>query len=170
MIESLNGGKNSRDLGNWLAEEFELMYGDLAGKTNKDVAKYFGKLFKASKRSGRHGKRHDSQSNDLRDLNAQVMAAALAVYVTDLDLAGTAARSYGFLVTAGGAGAAMFNVGDAGEAFDLLDGESRVMSVWDILQATNDRTVDGDLYGMDAMVQALADKVYTMINEIGGID
>ena len=104
------------------------------------------------------------------DVSAQVMAAALAVYVTDSDLAGNTAESYGFLVTAEGAGAATFNVGDAGAAFGLIDGGSRVMTVLDILHATNDQAVEGRLYDMDLMLQELADKVYTMINELGGIE
>jgi len=171
LIESLNGDKYSTALGDWLATEFPDIYGKLAGKTNKDVVKYYDTLFKATKKRGRHGKRHDSQPNELRDLNAQVMATALAIYVTDSDLAGDAAAAYGFLVSAEGLGAATFNVGDAGAAFGLLDGESRVMTIWDILKATNDQADDGRLYyDMDLMLQELADKVYTMINEIGGIN
>jgi hypothetical protein len=44
------------------------------------------------------------------------------------------------------------------------------MSIWNILKATNDQAVDGRLYDMDIMLRELADKVYTMINEIGAID
>jgi hypothetical protein len=173
LIESLNGSKYSTALGDWLATEFPNIYGKLAGKTNKAVAKFYKKLFKAGKRRcrrGRHGRHNNSQQNSLRDLNAQVMATALAVYVTDSDLAGNTAAKRGFLVSDEGVGAATFSVGDSGAAFGLGIGDSRVMTIWDILHATNDQSVDGRLYDMDIMLRELADKVYTMINEIGGID
>ncbi len=173
LIESLNGSKYSTELGDWLASEFPNIYGKLAGKTNKAVAKFYKKLFKTTKRRcrrGRHRKHGSSLANNLRDLNAQVMATALAIYVTDSDLAGNTAERYGFLVTTEGLGAATFSVGDSGEAFGLGIGDSRVMSIWNILKATNDQAVDGRLYDMDIMLRELADKVYTMINEIGAID
>ena len=167
LIESLNGDKYSTALGDWLATEFSDMYGDLLGKTNQDVAKYYGKLFKASKKRGRHG---GGDQIDLRDLNAQVMATALAVYVTDSrNFAGGAATEYGFIISDGGVGAATFNVGDSGAAFGVDNGT--VMTIWEILQATNDQAFEGSLYyDMDIMLSELADKVYTMINELGGID
>ena len=170
LIESLNGSKYSTVLGDWLATEFPDIYGKLAGKTNKAVASFYKKLFKATKKRCRRGRHNSSQQNNLRDLNAQVMATALAIYVTDSDLAGNTAESYGFLVSEEGVGAAMFSVGDSGAAFGLGIGDSRMMSIWDILHATNDQSVDGRLYDMDIMLQELADKVYTMINEMGAID
>ncbi len=180
LIESLNGDKNSQLLGNWLAAELPEIYGDLAGKSNKSVAKYYRKLFKATKKHRRrrrhHGHHHhhshhsNPQTIGIRDLGAQVMATALAVYVTDSDLAGTTAESYGFLVTADGVGLATFNVGDAGAAFGLSELDSRIMTVFDILRATNDQVVDGNLYDMDLVLSTLADRIYTMINETGGIN
>jgi len=170
LIESLNGDKNSTALGDWLATEFPNIYGRLAGKTNKAVAKFYRHLFKATKKRGRH---NNSQQYDLRDLNAQVMATAMAVYVTDSELAGNTAEGYGFLVSTEGVegvGDAEFNVGDSGAAFGLSAGDSTIMTIWDILEATNDQAVDGDLYDLDIMLRELADKVYTMINEIGGIE
>jgi len=181
LIESLNGGRNSKLLGDWLASELPEIYGDLAGKSNKDVAKYYRKLFKATKKRRRRHCRHhhhgwrysgqnDPQTVGIRDLGAQIMATALAVYVTDSDLAGTAAESYGFLVTADGVGLATFNVAGSGAAFGLSDGDSTIMTVFDILRATNDQVVDGNFYNMDLTLSELADRVYTMINEIGGIN
>jgi hypothetical protein len=175
LIESLNGDKNSTLLGNWLAAELPEIYGDLAGKSNKKVAKYYRKLFRATKKHRRrrhhhHGHHDDPQTAGIRDLGAQVMATALAVYVTDSNLAGTTAESYGFLVTSGGVGLATFNVGDAGDAFGLSELDSRIMTVFDILRATNDQVVDGSLYDMDLVLSTLADRIYTMINETGGIN
>ena len=101
------------------------------------------------------------------------MATALAVYVTDSrNYAGGDAIKYGFVISDGGVGVATFDVGDAGAAFGLLDGESRVMSIWAILQATNAQAVDGSLYYQDTgfVLSELADVVYTTINELGAID
>ncbi len=70
----------------------------------------------------------------------------------------------------GGVGLATFNVGDAGAAFGLSELDSRIMTVFDILRATNDQVVDGNLYDMDLALSELADRIYTMINEIGGIN
>src|SRR5262249_11549986 len=73
LIKSLNGGPRSRALGNWLAAMFPNLYGPsagaarLAGKTNADVARRFKALFAAP------GPKVD----------AQVLATALAVYVTN---------------------------------------------------------------------------------------
>jgi len=171
LIESLNGDKYSTLLADWLARELPEIYGDLAGKSNKGVAKYYHKLFKAGKKHRKHRHRHHAdEAEGIRDLGAQVMATALAVYVTDSDLAGTAAESYGFLVTEEGVGLATFNVEHAAAAFGLLDDQSTIMTVFDILRATNEQTVGGDLYDMDTILSALANEVYTMINEIGGIN
>ena len=139
----------------------------MAGKSNKAVVRFYRKLFKATKRRCRRRGHHNSRPASLRDLNAQVMATALAAYVTSSDLAGTTAAAYGFLVDAEGVGAATFNVGDSGAAFGVTDGT--VMTISAMLKATNDQVVDGRLYDMDLMLQELADKVYTLINELGGI-
>ena len=110
MIQSLKGGANSTNLGYWLANNFANMYGanaganNLAGKTNAQFAAFYISLFK------RKGPK----------LDAQVMATAFAVYVTDSDLASTNASQYGFIVTSAGTGAATFNVGSIGAAFGVF--------------------------------------------------
>ena len=85
-------------------------------------------------------------------------------------------ESYGFLVTEYGLGAALFNIGDDGDAFGVADDTE--LTVLDILLATNDMTVDGLLYDsdgdglIDALEQALramANDVYNAINEQGEI-
>ena len=107
LISSLNGGPSSTSLGNWLASQFPNMYGvdaadrNLTGNTNAQVAAFYVTLFKTK------GPKID----------AQVMATALAVYVTNTNLAGSSATAYGFQVSSAGTGAATFSVGTSGAAF-----------------------------------------------------
>ena len=161
LIESLNGGKHSTALGDWLAAEFPNTYGKLAGKKNKDVAKFYRRLFKSTKKD---------KKGEVRELDAQVMATVLAVYVTDWDLAGDIGTQYGFAVTADGVGAATFNVGDSYAAFGLQESDSRIMTIWAMLNATDDQTVEGRLYDLDIALRQLANKAYKLINEFGCIE
>ncbi|MDB6123890.1 MAG: Cadherin proteinputative collagen-binding protein [Pedosphaera sp.] len=110
LINSLNGGPNSTALANWLATSFPYLYGanaganNLTGKKNSAVAALFLQFFNVK-----------GQKTD-----AQVLAGALAAYVTDSTLAGTAAVGYGFNVGAG-TGDKTFNVGSNGSAIGLLN-------------------------------------------------
>jgi hypothetical protein len=94
LINSLNGGPPATNLANWLATNFPDLYGensatDLTGKTNADVAALFQKDFAVT------GMKTE----------AQILGAAVAVYVTDSDLAGSVAAKYGFNVSSPGTGA-----------------------------------------------------------------
>lgn len=176
LIKALNGGPTSTQLGAWLAATLPNMYGasagacSLAGKTNAEVAGIYTSLFKRNANTSPGGP---------PKLDAQVLAVALAVYVTDADLAGTTAVSYGFSVTEHGVGVSTFDVGDVNRAaFGLWASESTVLSVMDILLATDSLAHDGLLYDqngnhqIDSIEQALrtrANEVYTAINEHGGI-
>ena len=75
------------------------------------------------------------------------MALALAVYVTDIDLAGTIAASYGFAVSSGGLGAATANVGNDGAAFDVDN--NAVLSIMDLLYRTNQQASNGVLWDIN---------------------
>jgi hypothetical protein len=94
LLKSLNGGGtagSATQLGNWLADTFSHLFGatggNLAGQSNAQVGAYFQLLFAT---------RGDK-------LEAQVLATALSVYVTNSTLAGgTYATAYGFTVAAGG--------------------------------------------------------------------
>src|SRR5262249_17772542 len=122
LINSLNGGPKSTRLGDWLAATFPNMYGacaganNLAGKTNQQVAAFYKMLFSRTSCSAAGG--------GPPKMDAQVLATALAVYVTDSRLAGTTAAAYGFLVTNGGVGSRTFNVGANGAAFGVADNSS----------------------------------------------
>jgi uncharacterized delta-60 repeat protein len=173
LIKTLNGGPTSTQLGNWLAATFPNMYGaeaganNLTGKSNADVAAFFTSLFKRTAQTSPGGP---------PKVDAQVLATALAVYVTNQNLAGTTAAAYGFQVTASGVGAATFNVGTNGAAFGVAD--NTTLTVLDLLLATDARTRNGLLYDFDgsgtisAEERALREKanqVYTTINELGGL-
>jgi hypothetical protein len=157
LIKSLNGGANSTQLGNWLAANFSHIFGanaganNLAGKTNAEVATLFQQKFvlKGPK------------------LDAQVMATALSVYVTNQTLAGTAGAAYGFLVTADGAGTAEFKVGPDGTA--VARANDTTMTVMEILVATDAMASAGNLYGGDALLRKVAADLYGAINAAGGI-
>ena len=65
-------------------------------------------------------------------VNAQVLATALAVYVTDKQLAGTVATGYGFSVTDAGTATSTYNVGSYGTALGLTNNTSMDTAKWTI--------------------------------------
>jgi hypothetical protein len=175
LILSLNGGPSSNQLGNWLAVNFPNMYGpdagvnDLAGKTNAQVAAFYKTLFARNTRSAAGG--------GPPKMDAQVIATALACYVTNLSLAGSIAEAYGFRVTANGVGENTFNVGASGAAFDVADHAN--VTVMDLLRAVNRRSHDGLLYDLDTdgdahsaletSYRTMVNDVFSAINETGDI-
>ncbi len=157
LIKALNGGVGTQ-LGNWLAATFPHLFGqdagtsDLAGKNNASVASFFQGRFVI------HGQK----------LDAQVLATALAVYVTDptLDSTGVGTQ-YGFTVGGNGLATATYNVGASGAAFGMADNTK--MTVMDILLAADSQAVDGVLYNGDSVKSNKANNVFSGINEAGGI-
>ncbi|HYE20001.1 MAG TPA: SdrD B-like domain-containing protein [Tepidisphaeraceae bacterium] len=158
LIRSLNGGPTAKHLGNWLATNLPNLFGaaattNLAGKTNDQVAAFFITKFKVKGMK----------------LDAQVLAVALAAYVTSPALAGSAAAAYGFDVGGGGLAAATYNIGTSGAAFGVANYST--LTVWQILSATNALSTggDGSIYNSNALLQALANTVYDGINNQGDI-
>ena len=125
LILSINGGSTKTNLATWLATKFPYLYGanaganNLSGKTNVDVAALFMKFFNVT------GAKVD----------AQVMAGALATYVTTQSLAGTVAYGYGFTVSTSGAGAKTYPVGSYGTLLGLTN--NHLYSVMALLQQAN---------------------------------
>lgn len=167
LIKALNGGASATQLGHWLAVTFPNMYGGLDGLTNAGVASFYKTLF------ARNG--HSSPGGPPKT-DAQVMATALAVYVTNQTLAGTTATAYGFQVTETGVGARTFNVGNRGAAFGVANNSS--VSVLDLLLAVNARSHNGLLYDIDgngqidsteATYRTMANDLFSAINEAGDI-
>lgn len=178
LIEALNGGASSIQLGNWLAATLPNMYGataganNLSGWNNAQVADFYSDLFRRKKKEA-----EQLGLGGPVKMDAQVMAVALATYVTSQTLAGTTATSFGFLVTTHGVGTTSFSVGNSGAAFGVAD--NSLLAVLDLLFATNANSEDGVLYDLDAdgdaddsweaTLRTLANDVYSAINESGGI-
>jgi uncharacterized delta-60 repeat protein len=178
LIETLNGGGSSTQLASWLAATFDNMYGasaganDLTGMTNVEVADFYSDLFRRTKKEA-----EQLGLGGPVKVDAQVMAVALATYVTNLSLAGATAQSFGFLVTEHGVGTTTFNVGNSGEAFGVAD--NSLLAVLDLLFATDDNSQNGVLYDIDGdgdaddnwetTLRTLANDVYSAINEAGEI-
>src|SRR5207253_2891136 len=86
LVRSLNGGATATQLGHWLAVSFPNLYGTLDGVTNAGVAAFYKGLFARTAQTAPGGP---------PKVDAQVLATALAVYVTNQSLAGTTAAAYG---------------------------------------------------------------------------
>ncbi len=145
LITSLNGGSSATNLGNWLATISPNLLGSLAGKTNAQVASYVKGLGSTSSLS-------------------EVVATALAAYVTDSSLAGTAATSYGFTVTTYGTGVDNYNVGSNGSALGLSN--NTVYSIVTLLAAIDSESSNGSI---NSSASSAANTVFTAINKAGGI-
>jgi virginiamycin B lyase len=167
LIRSLNGGQDSTQLGDWLAQTFPNMYSaaagthNLAGMSNTQVADFVTALFSQTASSAPPGP---------PKLDAQVLAVALSAYVTNQNLAGMTAAAYGFQVSAEGLAAATFNVGSDGAAFGVAN--DTTMTIFALLQATDAQTHNGLLYDTDGSgtisplekaLRVMANQVYTAI-------
>jgi len=111
------------------------------------------------------------------------MALALATFFTSSNLAGTVAGAYGFHVTDTGVGTKVVSVGHSGAAFGVANGTG--LTIMQLLLATNNLTDhpdkltgfasiydlngDGKIDKLEAALRGLANKVYSTINEQGGI-
>jgi len=149
LIKSLPG---ETSLGNWLAATFPNIYGCLAGKTNCQVAEYYTKVFKTCKSP---------------KLDAQVLATALAVYVTNQTLAGDVAEKYGFEISLAGTGGLCWNVGCKGGAFGVPN--NTTLTILELLKKVNEQSANGVLYGGNKELRDSANYVFTAINETGDI-
>lgn len=87
-------------------------------------------------------------ANVAKKAEAETLALALAVYVTNSNLAGTVATSYGFAVSTTGMGTAMVNVGANGAAFGINN--DTVMTINELLSRTNARARKGVLWDANA--------------------
>ena len=134
LIKALNGGAGTQ-LGDWLAATFPHMFGRMPGSNN------------LTGKSNAYRRRALPAGFVLKGekLDAQVLATALAVYVTDatLDSTGVGAQ-YGFTVGGNGVGTATFNVGSNGDAFGVAN--NTAMTVMDLLLAADAQAVNGVLY------------------------
>jgi hypothetical protein len=158
LINALNGGSTSTQLGNWLAATLPNTFGihaggnNLTGKSNAAVAALF---------------QQDFLQKGVK-LDAQVLATALSVYATNVTLDPTkVAASYGFTVSGDGAGTATANVGSNGDAFGVAN--NTVLTLMDLLLATDAQAVNGLLYNGNATKRNEANNVYSAVNQAGNI-
>lgn len=166
IIYQLNGGNATTGLGatafgTWLATQFPNLYGasagagnNLNGLSNKAVHDYYLSLFSLS---------------GLAKTRAQVMAVAIAAYVTNTSLNNTAAgqaaaTAKGFQLSAGGTGAALYNVGTAGTILGFT--ANSVHTVNEILAAIN--TYVG-VNGIDSQANSDINTIFAGINELWDI-
>jgi len=157
LLKALNGGVGHQ-LGDWLAATLPNMFGgsaggnNLTGKSNADVATFFQSRFvlKGEK------------------LDAQVLATALAVYVTDATLDNTGVGTqYGFTVGGNGVATSTVNVGANGAAFGVAD--NTTMTVMDLLLAVDAQSVNGVMYNGNKPKRDMANTIFSAINQAGSI-
>ncbi|MFN5300033.1 MAG: SdrD B-like domain-containing protein [Planctomycetaceae bacterium] len=166
ILRSLNGGPSSTALAQWLVQNFPNLYGQGAGarsmlvspgvyKTNDQVAStYIDAFFKPK---------------SLVKLEAQILGAAFATYVTNSGLAGSSniATRYGFTVSATGTGAKRFSVGSSGTALGVAN--NSLLSIYEILVLANNHATSGTLYVGNSTLRTQANELFTAINEVGDI-
>ncbi len=135
LINAVNGGPSATQLGNWLAATFPNLYASCAGQTNTQVAATFTAFYNLTTATAPPGP---------ADTDAQMMATALACYVTSSILAGNTAAAYGFQVTTYGLGVRTHSVGLDGAAFQVA--ANSVVAVFDLLLTVNRQSHNGLLY------------------------
>jgi hypothetical protein len=152
LILSLNGSSTSTSLGNWLGTNFPGLYGCLSGQTNAQIAKLFLTDFSVK------GTKVD----------AQVLAAALAVYSTDSSLAGgTQASQYGFTVNSTGTGSKLFNVAKYGDAVGAPNNSS--LTVLQILAGASAQSSNCILDNNNIGLLGDTNSLFDAINQGGDI-
>jgi hypothetical protein len=133
---------NSPALGNWLSSNFGCLFGNLAGASDSAVASQFLSYFNVTGQK----------------TYAQIMAVALATYVTDTNLSGTTiASNYGFNIGSPGTGGKSYNVGSLGTAIGLSNNTS--YTVMQLLQQANFLCTQG-------FTQAELNALNTIFNDI----
>jgi hypothetical protein len=144
------------NVGNWLAATLPNTFGinaganNLTGQTAQQVIQLYQQDFAL----------HDK-------LDAQFMATALNVFATDASLGGSAASAYGFSINQYGLGDATLNVGSDGAAFGVAN--NTTLTVMQILQDADKKTVNGVLYGGTQTLRQMATDLFGAINSMGGI-
>ncbi len=160
LIKKMNGSSTATHLGNWLATNFSSLFGshagsaNMTGKTNSQVASFYKTRFAA---------------NNGPKLEAQIMAAAIASYVTSSALAGgNYAASYGFTVSSAGSGARIMSVGSNGATFGVANNSS--LTVMQYLRIANiNASNNGTAWNGNSSARSAANTVFTAINETGDI-
>ncbi|MCX5688769.1 MAG: SpaA isopeptide-forming pilin-related protein, partial [Planctomycetota bacterium] len=159
LIRAMNGSQNSTSLGNWLAANFPNLFGANAGtanmafKSNSQVAAFYKTRFSIS------GVK----------IEAQIMAAALACYVTSSNLAGgNFAAAYGFNMSAAGTGSSIISSGSAGSLFGIANNASLTVIQYLTIADAN-ASNNGRAWNNNSTARSTANTLFTNINETGDI-
>jgi protocatechuate 3,4-dioxygenase beta subunit len=158
LIKSLNGGSAAVQLGLWLGDRFPNLFGagagsfNLLGKTNSQIASTF------------ISRANSSATN----LEAQVFATALSVYVTNSAWAGgTMAAAYGFTVNLAGSGYSLYNDGSTGTLLGLANNTMQTLLA--NLAAADAHASNGMIYNGNSSARTTLYNYFRSINGLGQI-
>jgi uncharacterized repeat protein (TIGR01451 family) len=170
LIKSFTTTSTGATLANWLATTMPDLFGknapkfsataktgvNLSGRSNAEVASYFLSLFAVTGQK----------------TYAQVLATAFSVFTTTNSLnTGTTGKSlasrYGFILSAGGAGAFTYNVGGNGAAFGLPN--NTTTTILDLLVRASKNSVKGILNNGNQTYMNMTNGVFDAINNKGDI-
>jgi hypothetical protein len=156
VIKSLNGGSTATKLAQWLATSFPNLYGSGAG--SHSLVNSNGTYFTNSQVASAYLSTTTFTSGD-----RQVLSAALSVYATSINLAGTNVHNTDSHITTSLAGSGMdtYNVGVNGSAFGVPN--STTLTVMQFLTDLNASTSAG------AGVASGGNAVFSGINVIGNV-
>jgi len=159
LINALNGSSSSEALSYWLATNFPNLWGsnagsnNLLGRSNNQVASFMRTKFSVA---------------GAPKIEAQILATALAAYVTSSDLAGGShAGSYGFAVTNVGIRFETISVQSAGSSIGLANNSSQ--TVMNILRAANSTNAGNALLNGSSNLRGIVTDLFSRINETGDL-
>src|SRR5205085_11750476 len=159
LIKSFNSGPTTTQLARWLAATLPHRFGVAAG--GNALVPADGTYFSNAEIAARF--QQDFLQKGVK-LDAQLLATALNVYVTNATLDSTkVAASYGFTVRGDGVGTATVNVGSSGDAFGVAN--NSVLTVMDLLLDANAQAVGGVLYNGNATKRNEANTVFGAGNQ-----
>lgn len=173
LIKSFAKTTNGLTLANWLATTYPNLFGknapafkvsstigtNLTNRSNADVANYFLSLFAASGQKA----------------YAQVLATAFSVFTTTNSLnTGSTARGlaakHGFILSNGGAGAALYVVPSASwPAFGITSSSNATKSITQLLSLANSKASKGKLNAGNTTQITQTNNVFDTINNLGDI-
>lgn len=165
LINSLNGSSTSTALAQWLVTNFPKLYGAGASTAGTSLINSNGSYFTNAQIAAKYLTTAFFKASGSKT-NAQVLAAALAVYATDTDLAGgNFAAKYGFNTSLIGVGGDTFNVGSYGSTFGEANYSN--VSVFKLLQDVNAKANSNGT--LSSSLFNAANAVFSNINQKGDI-
>ncbi len=153
VLKSLNGSSSATNLAQWLATTFPNLYGSGAG--SHSLVNSNGTYFTNSQLISAYSK--------FTGGDQQVLSAALSVYATSINLAGTNIQHTDshFTTSLAGSGMDTYNIGSNGATFGVSN--STVLTVMQLLVDLNASTSAG------AAVASGANTVFSAINTTGNV-